>query len=958
MKHSLRKLSVLVVLGAMVALLGSQSAFFGGSAADAAAVSLAEDNIEWSDTSGNAITSIKPGVTGHFFIKDGALETTKSGTAAFSGMANNSTFFNIASGAAGTNSSTATTTSVTRVLTASGYDSTTPANTPLTAYPTAATGANATGVFVSSANLTAGSFSTISGVSASTTATFSYHIADSWSGSDSTLRKAKVTSTSDPAGEWITIGEVTSLSATTSNATSQVFYGTVALSSNAAHQGTNSDGVWVQDGDTVTASYYANGTTLTDSTTLTVDGVKPTISGVTPADGTITNVANPTVQFDVTDSGSGISTSSFNTDITLAINGTSVASGLISFQSISDGFRAIFAQGTAWTAATNASGFAVTDSTEFYLTITATDQAGNTQTVTTTAANVTIDKTAPTITSSATGAANTLITVTFSEDIDSASVAAGDFSLSAGSVTAAEVNTATDKGNEVLLTTSALAADAKPTVTVSTVSDKAGNAITAASTSVPTDGVKATLSALTIDKSLAIKADAVKTSVTTDEKLATNGMIMSVVGPSGATTNGTLTITSPTPNNSEGTFTVATGDTTGAYGVSIQATDLGSNATTNLTAVADEVAGFVASTNTVTLANGPIGDVDFDGDVDSSDITVKVGTTSANATTTGVTLGAIDASARTIVVSSGLTSSSVALVSYSHTSDSFEIDVSAPAVTFDPADGTTVKNQSPYIRLVFDEDEYPGDSYKTVTLTKASLLYPDGTTADVLANFTTGDNIEYIWGATDLALGDYELTVSATDTATNALTDSVGKFTIAKRSVTLSLRPGWNLVSLPDDPASTANGVNDVFSSDKIDVVLTYDPTSAAGWLSATRAAGAATLESTTLTSVDGARAYWVHSTDVVSLSVDLPGLAPGSATLPPAYDLSAGWNLVPYATADLSVTSRDADDYFTGLKWSRAYSFNNTTNSFVGALPLDSSTVDVGSGYWVYLREAGTLVP
>ena len=169
----------------------------------------------------------------------------------------------------------------------------------------------------------------------------------------------------------------------------------------------------------------------------------------------------------------------------------------------------------------------------------------------------------------------------------------------------------------------------------------------------------------------------------------------------------------------------------------------------------------------------------------------------------------------------------------------------------DPADGTTVKNQSPYIRLVFDEDEYPGDSYKTVTLTKASLLYPDGTTADVLANFTTGDNIEYIWGATDLALGDYELTVSATDTALNALTDSVGKFTIAKRSVTLALRPGWNLVSLPDDPAATANGVNDVFSSDKIDVVLTYDPTSAAGWLSATRAAGATTLESTTLTSVD-----------------------------------------------------------------------------------------------------------
>ena len=173
--------------------------------------------------------------------------------------------------------------------------------------------------------------------------------------------------------------------------------------------------------------------------------------------------------------------------------------------------------------------------------------------------------------------------------------------------------------------------------------------------------------------------------------------------------------------------------------MSIQATDLGSNATTNLTAVTDESATVDADANTVTLANGPLGDVDFDGNVDGDDVTVKVGTTVANATTTSVTVGAIDASARTIVVSSGLTTSSVVLVSYSHTSDSFEIDVSAPTVTFDPADGTTVKNQSPYIRLVFDEDESPGDSYKTVTLTKASLLYPDGTTADVLANFTTGD---------------------------------------------------------------------------------------------------------------------------------------------------------------------------------------------------------------------------
>jgi len=302
--------------------------------------------------------------------------------------------------------------------------------------------------------------------------------------------------------------------------------------------------------------------------------------------------------------------------------------------------------------------------------------------------------------------------------------------------------------------------------------------------------------------------------------------------------------------------------------------------------------------------------------------------------------------------------------SYAVVNDTFEIDQSAPSVTFDPANGTTVQSQSPFIRIIFDEDEYPGDSFKTVTLTKAELTLPDATTLDLLATFTTGDNIEFIWAATDLALGEYTLTVSGTDTAGNAVTDSAGKFTIAKRSVSLSLRPGWNLVSLPDSPDPDNQGVNDVFSSDKIDVVLTYDA-KANNWFRAVRQADGtlgqpgSTLE---LKTIDGSRGYWVHSTDVVTIAVDVPGIAAGAAALPPSFKLLAGWNLVPYATSDLAITARDADDYFTGLNWSRAFRFDNASNKFVGILPdaltLDEDNITIGNGYWVFLKEAGTLVP
>ena len=125
------------------------------------------------------------------------------------------------------------------------------------------------------------------------------------------------------------------------------------------------------------------------------DEVKPTISNISPVDGMTTNIANPTVSFDVTDTGSGISNTSFASDITIQINGIAVSAGQTSFQQIPNGFRAIFAQGTSFLSSTSTNGFAVTDGVEFSLVFTATDVAGNTATV---SISYTIDQTTPVFT--------------------------------------------------------------------------------------------------------------------------------------------------------------------------------------------------------------------------------------------------------------------------------------------------------------------------------------------------------------------------------------------------------------------------------------------------------------------------------------------------------------------------------------------------------------------------------
>ena len=544
----MRKFSVVVTVIAVASLV----AVLGAGLVLAGTVAVAEDDVEWAAANGDVISSIRPNVTGVFFIFDDALETTKSGTGTWSATTATviGDLFSLANGFIKGASTTGT-----YVLTS---DATNPYNTvdtsvtPLTGNPSITiNGFSGVGAVAST---TAGTFSLNNNTSQGDTvvAAFNYHIRDVWDGQDASLRRAKVTSTSDPQGEWVTISEVASVGSSTASPTSRIFRGEIVLSSNAALQGTSNDDVWVQDGDTLTATYYNSAGAIIDTDTVTVDGVKPTIANIVPADGIITNVANPTVRFDVTDTGSGISTTNLATDITLKINGVAVSSSSIAFQAIANGFRANFAQGTSWLNSTGAGGFNVSDSLEFSLTITATDKAGNTQTVSGTSANVTIDKTKPVLSSAKTGSANTAVVVTFSDTsgLDAASIDSdgSDFTVAGATVSAAAVD-ANDK-NKANLTVSALASDALPQVTVSgTILDKAGNAVAANSQITAPDGISPSFTSITIDKALAIKDDVVTVALATDEKMAAGWPRVSIVGPAGATSNGLRSVTSPTPNN-------------------------------------------------------------------------------------------------------------------------------------------------------------------------------------------------------------------------------------------------------------------------------------------------------------------------------------------------------------------------------------------------------------------------
>jgi hypothetical protein len=972
-----RVFSTIIALGLIVAVFGAGSVLakqtgssglgqLDASSAPAAAVAPADSEVAFAASDGEDISYVGDSATVVFFVNDDALESTKSGTATWIGYSSGQGDAGNTYSIPGETVNSATTTTYT--LSASDYSTTTPTSTPLNASPSVDVGG--TTVVVSGVNLTAGTFSLLTAATATTTATFSYHIVDSWSAAATATQRAKVISTSDPAGEYVTISEVASIGSSTANSTSQIFRGSITLSSDAAAEGTNSDGVWVQDGDTVTVNYLDSAGATVNSDTVIVDGVAPTISSVTPADGTVTNINNPTIQFDVTDTGSGIKATDPASAVVIKIRGsatTTISSTAPAFQSISDGFRVLFAQGTSWLDAVADGGFGATDSTGFTWEIVATDVAGNATTLTGAELDITIDLVAPDATAAETGTSfdataetegtdsTTSVKVTFNEDLDAATVAASDFTVAGVAPTAVTVGTDAFTAN-VYLTVATLGADDEPEVkVVGSVSDLAGNALTD-DTIASSDNISPTMTN-TVSHALADLEDEVKVTVSTDEKLAVAGLKMTIHGPAGATGAGTITTTSPSTNVNEGTLTVAAGTATGQYGVSIQITDLDNNSVNNLTAVSAEAVAVAnvtvgTSTTVVKVANGPIADADFDGAVDGDDITISFSTNSA----TSSAITAVDASAQTITVNVAVGTTETATVSYSYVAtDTFEVDQAAPTVTFDPVDDSTVENQSPFIRLTFDEDEYEGDSFTTVTLTKAELTNPDATTTDLLATFVTSDNIEFIWAASGLALGDYTLTISAEDTAGNALTDSASDFTIAERAdYDVALRPGWNLVSLPGAPAATA--INTVVANADVTTVLTYDPTVPGGWSSAVRDSDG--ILAGTLTDITGSTALWVYTSSFDALSVDIPGIAAGATQVLPSYKLAKGYNMVPVVALDHSTATIDSDNYLTGLTWSRAYGYSNVDSKFVSVLPDTTATFTVGQGYWVFLDAAGTLVP
>jgi hypothetical protein len=314
----------------------------------------------------------------------------------------------------------------------------------------------------------------------------------------------------------------------------------------------------------------------------------------------------------------------------------------------------------------------------------------------------------------------------------------------------------------------------------------------------------------------------------------------------------------------------------------------------------------------------------------------------------------------------------------------FQGDLTGPVMSYTLSGGVSLETSDVLFISVAgaESGEYTGDTNNTVTISAASLSVLTklgGTvvgTATTLAasDFQSVDNISFVYGAADLAIGAYKLSVTGTDTAGNKGSAATLEFKVVAQSASsIAVNPGWTLISIPGTPQDKTIG--SVLANTSITQVWSFNNETKI-WEFARVTDGV--WEGTLIQIVDG-RSYFVRATTFQPIKVLIEQFSP--QRIPPQYALAKGWNGVGYTPGGRE-TQVKAETYLSSLGsggWGVIRWWNPTDQQYESAWPDDSCTlkfpslsgsacsstvagdaaaVKAGQGYLVFATKDGTLAP
>ena len=203
------------------------------------------------------------------------------------------------------------------------------------------------------------------------------------------------------------------------------------------------------------------------------------------------------------------------------------------------------------------------------------------------------------------------------------------------------------------------------------------------------------------------------------------------------------------------------------------------------------------------------------------------------------------------------------------------------------------------------------------------------------------------------SIGDYKVTINAEDEAGNVSTTAGATLptdinalfeVITPKKVEVALNPGWNLVSLPFQPANPS--INSVVAADHpASLVMNYDNASGLWGVSRRDAdSGLFTGDVSTMTASTG---YFVFTNTQDPIKLVRPSLSTAAAApgVPSAVMVNVGWNLVPVLSNGVPMPDGvSADSYLGSLKsgsaagWLKALVWNTATQTWLSTGPGDDA--------------------
>jgi uncharacterized repeat protein (TIGR01451 family) len=162
----------------------------------------------------------------------------------------------------------------------------------------------------------------------------------------------------------------------------------------------------------------------------------------------------------------------------------------------------------------------------------------------------------------------------------------------------------------------------------------------------------------------------------------------------------------------------------------------------------------------------------------------------------------------------------------------------------------------------------------------------------------------------------------------------------AVTSMQFTLKPGWNLFSLPLVPGNSST-VNVVGGITQVAYVYGYDAeTGTWSWWTPPNLG--------TLTNMTDGWGYWIYLTGSINKNITITGtelppvIAGSQPPVPPSYDVFVGWNLLGFK----STTAKAENVYLAGIHglYIRIYGYADGAYFDV----VDGANLQPGMGYWI----------